>query len=190
MEQLEQIRRFSLARLLCDNTDQIKTIQVRESPTLVENKGVIREEKIIYLVQFCWEGGRGGGSSKIFLLLPKERQKGEKTKRQRRKQHFYNENHCHPDDLLMEGECLNINGKFISKHFVVTAIAPKTKIKHEKLRKSRDPSLLFKEGRGGEWQCVQSTRIQVVFSVHYSLSPDSSTSVTRSKAQSQSFVPW
>ena len=28
LEQLEQIRRFSLARLLCDNTDQIETIQV------------------------------------------------------------------------------------------------------------------------------------------------------------------
>ena len=123
---------------------------MRESPTLVENKGVIREEKIIYLVQFCWEGGRGGGgSSKIFLLLPKEGQKGEKTKRQRRKQNFYNENHCHPDDLLMEGECLNINGKFISKHFVVTAIAPKAKIKHEKL--------LFKEGGkegGGVAMCA------------------------------------
>ena len=29
LDQLEQIRRFSLARLLCDNTDQIETIQVR-----------------------------------------------------------------------------------------------------------------------------------------------------------------
>ena len=65
MEQLEQIRRFSLARLLCDNTDQIKTIQVRESPTLVENKGVIRKEKIIYLVQFCWE--RGGVIQNILI---------------------------------------------------------------------------------------------------------------------------
>ena len=71
MEQLEQIRRFSLARLLCDNTDQIKTIQVRESPTLVENKGVIRKEKIIYLVQFCWEGGRGGGVIQNILIAAK-----------------------------------------------------------------------------------------------------------------------
>ena len=29
LDQLEQIRRFSLARLLCDNTDQIETIQVQ-----------------------------------------------------------------------------------------------------------------------------------------------------------------
>ena len=44
---------------------------------------------------------------------------------------------------------MNINGKFISKHFVVTAIAPKAKIKHEKL--------LFKEGGkegGGVAMCA------------------------------------
>ena len=31
LEQLEQIRRFSLARLICDNTDQIETIQVHKN---------------------------------------------------------------------------------------------------------------------------------------------------------------
>ena len=47
--------------------------------------------------------------------------------RQRRKQHFHNEYHCHPDDLLMKYEYFNINGTFISDHFVVTANAPKQK---------------------------------------------------------------
>ena len=30
------------------------------------------------------------------------RNRNQRKTRQRRKQHFYNENHCHPDDLLME----------------------------------------------------------------------------------------
>ena len=33
---------------------------------------------------------------------PKYSYRNQRKTRQRRKQHFYNENHCHPDDLLME----------------------------------------------------------------------------------------
>ena len=77
MEQLEQIRRFSLARLLCDNTDQIKTIQVKESPRLVENKGAIRREKIIYFVHFLWwvGGGEGGVIQNILIATKRKAEK-------------------------------------------------------------------------------------------------------------------
>jgi len=70
LEQLEQIRRFSLARLLCDNTDQIETIQVHPlvlpDPKLnprVPCKGgsIPRMDLSPWIDKRSRSGGRSGG---------------------------------------------------------------------------------------------------------------------------------
>jgi len=70
LEQLEQIRRFSLARLLCDNTDQIETIQVHPlvlpdpklNPRVPCNGGSIpRMDLSPWIDKRSRSGGRSGG---------------------------------------------------------------------------------------------------------------------------------